>query len=71
MRSTTTILVSLYSGLWQRASAVARPKTPEPTIMMEEGIRAADGDMVGGSTVESESYYGPTESERDARDWRG
>lgn len=46
-RSTTTILVSLYSGRWQRASAVASPKQPEPIIRMEEGISGREGGIPG------------------------
>ena len=35
--SKTVILVLEYSGLWVSAYAVARPKTPDPTIRIEEG----------------------------------
>lgn len=45
-RSMRTIFVSEYSGRWQRASAVARPKAPEPIIRIEDGIRAeGEGDI--------------------------
>jgi hypothetical protein len=44
-RSMTTIFVFIYSGLWQRASAVASPKTPDPIMRIEEGISASEDDI--------------------------
>ena len=36
-RSRTVILVLEYSGRWVSAYAVARPKTPDPMMRIEEG----------------------------------